>query len=611
MLMKKWFAFLILGLCALSFAVISGCGTNPTGGLGHSTSYSTISVSIEPAGTGTVEANPSGWTYVTGTTVELTASPIDSATTVFGSWEGDYRGFTSPAFLYVNGSKKILSVFRAKTGDQYNLIIPISVEAGGSDEGSVSQSPAPPYQDGTNVTLTAEAATGEVFDSWGGDLSGDTNETVVITVNGTKEIIPIFSPLYTLKVSVVPGGSGTVEPFGGTFKDGTAVRLTATANSGYKFSSWGEDLSGSTNPATITMNGNKSVEANFTYNGGSGTNVISFLYVPGAVCDCVYAYTVNANTGALTTMEGSPFTSASEPTDAVATPNGKFLYVTSFWQNYIESYRVNSSTGALTAVGSPIFFNEDQYPNEVQYPVVDPTGTFLYVSDDWYGSIEAFSINQSTGALTAVPGSPFHTSDSWYYYSTHINNLVISGTRLYAAGGLVFSIDQSTGALTELPALSFPEAWDITMDPTGTYLYGQNSGDVYAYKILGSGATGEVGGSPFSAGGGGLHIVIDPSGKDLYVDNPGEKDIYGYNINPSTGALVTIGSSPSTGNDPDGMRVDPSGKYLYLVNQDDATISGYNIDQNTGALTKITASPFGLDVFGNELPYHLAIVKKP
>ena len=77
---------------------------------------------------------------------------------------------------------------------------------------------------------------------------------------------------YTLTVTVNPSGAGTVSlnPAGGTYTAGTIVTLTAIANSGYVFSSWGGDLTGSQNPTTINMNSDKVVVANFTQSGGNG-----------------------------------------------------------------------------------------------------------------------------------------------------------------------------------------------------------------------------------------------------------------------------------------------------------------------------------------------------
>jgi putative hemolysin len=76
---------------------------------------------------------------------------------------------------------------------------------------------------------------------------------------------------YGLSTSVDPAGSGSVSPSPGPncpndpdkYLEGTQVQLTANAVSPYTFSQWSGDASGSANPTTITMNGNKSVTAHF------------------------------------------------------------------------------------------------------------------------------------------------------------------------------------------------------------------------------------------------------------------------------------------------------------------------------------------------------------
>jgi Divergent InlB B-repeat domain/NHL repeat len=56
-----------------------------------------------------------------------------------------------------------------------------------------------------------------------------------------------------------PFGSGS----GNIYSAGAVVQLTANANFGYHFVNWSGDVSGTANPTTITMNGNKSATANF------------------------------------------------------------------------------------------------------------------------------------------------------------------------------------------------------------------------------------------------------------------------------------------------------------------------------------------------------------
>jgi hypothetical protein len=82
---------------------------------------------------------------------------------------------------------------------------------------------------------------------------------------------PSAPPQYTLTTNVVGQGSITLNPPGGVYEAGTVVTVTATPDSGWKFDNWSGDLSGSTNPTTITMNSNKSVTANFSLDVPTGT----------------------------------------------------------------------------------------------------------------------------------------------------------------------------------------------------------------------------------------------------------------------------------------------------------------------------------------------------
>jgi hypothetical protein len=77
--------------------------------------------------------------------------------------------------------------------------------------------------------------------------------------------------IYTLGITVTPEGWGTVEvsPTGEVtaevivYAGGTVVTVTADAFTGHSFFSWSGDLSGSAETGTITMDGNKTIEACF------------------------------------------------------------------------------------------------------------------------------------------------------------------------------------------------------------------------------------------------------------------------------------------------------------------------------------------------------------
>lgn len=72
---------------------------------------------------------------------------------------------------------------------------------------------------------------------------------------------------------VVNATNGTVakSPNQLTYNSGTNVLLTATPLVGFTFSSWSGDATGTDNPLTVTVNGDKNITANFTSNVGNFT----------------------------------------------------------------------------------------------------------------------------------------------------------------------------------------------------------------------------------------------------------------------------------------------------------------------------------------------------
>jgi 6-phosphogluconolactonase len=135
-----------------------------------------------------------------------------------------------------------------------------------------------------------------------------------------------------------------------------------------------------------------------------------FLY--GAFVDSVSAYTLNADTGALTAVAGSPFAAGKGAYAVTSDPSGTFLYVVNqenvAGANSVSAYTINPDSGALTAVaGSP-------FPTGAESTGVmtDPSGKFLYVPNTADNTISAFAIDADTGALEPVKGSPFAAGHS-------------------------------------------------------------------------------------------------------------------------------------------------------------------------------------------------------
>jgi uncharacterized repeat protein (TIGR02543 family) len=98
-------------------------------------------------------------------------------------------------------------------------------------------------------------------------------------------------------------GVAAANPAQAAYNSGSSVQLTATPNTGYVFTGWSGDASGSANPLTVVMNGNKNITANFAataftlnvtaVNGTVAKNPNSATYNSGSVVQL----TATPNTG--------------------------------------------------------------------------------------------------------------------------------------------------------------------------------------------------------------------------------------------------------------------------------------------------------------------------
>ena len=331
------------------------------------------------------------------------------------------------------------------------------------------------------------------------------------------------------------------------------------------------------------------------------------------------AYTVDAKTGAITVVTGSPFTSGFSaspcPDLAAADPKGTLLYVPDECNDNIAAFTIDSKTGALTVVaGAPFASGTGNF--SVQQPVIDPSGKFLYIpEDDSPGLVLGFKIGTG-GALTAITGSPFTAGGN--------NETIVihpTGKFLYTADGndvggtpgpsiSAYSMDGSSGVLT--PVTGSPFALGdvpkfLAIDKAGKYLFatGPETETILAFSINSStGAITAITGSPFAAGGPNpQYIAVSMDGKFLFVANNGDLDVptngsvSAFTIDATSGAITPVAGSPFTaGPNPKRLATDPSGKFLYATNEDSDNMSVFSIDAKTGVLTTVTGSPFATNI---------------
>jgi uncharacterized repeat protein (TIGR02543 family) len=215
-------------------------------------------------GSVTTNPNPVNGTFDHGSIIELTAIPATGYQ--FDGWSGDVSGTSNPINITMDADKNVTATFipitRVLTINATNGHVNVT---GAANSKSQKTSNDFYFNDGETTSLTAVPATGYQFDGWSGDATGTTNP-LSLTMDADKTITAIFSPIQrTLTINATNGSVVAYpSPINGTYDDGTIVTLTATANTGYGFTNWSGDVSGTTNSITITMNGNQTVEANFS-----------------------------------------------------------------------------------------------------------------------------------------------------------------------------------------------------------------------------------------------------------------------------------------------------------------------------------------------------------
>jgi uncharacterized repeat protein (TIGR02543 family) len=230
----------------------------------------TLTVSKTGSGSGTVTSNPPGIScgldcselFATDTVVTLSA--VADSDSTFTGWSGSGCSGTGDCQVTMSEARSVTADF---TQTEFTLTIDVT------GNGSVSKVPDQvTYQYGDVVQLTATPATGWSFAYWSGDLTGSANPAN-ITMDGDKIVGATFEPnVVTLTINQATGGTIAADP-AGPYHYGDDVTLTATADPGYTFIGWTGDLTGTTNPATLHMDGDKTVSATFT-------QVNYYLYLP-------------------------------------------------------------------------------------------------------------------------------------------------------------------------------------------------------------------------------------------------------------------------------------------------------------------------------------------
>jgi 6-phosphogluconolactonase (cycloisomerase 2 family) len=392
------------------------------------------------------------------------------------------------------------------------------------------------------------------------------------------------------------GANGLLQPLTGSpfaLAGGSALRFTP--NGKFAYTNTGAEYSLNTTTGALTSIGTATT-GDLPYDVAI-TPAGTFVYIPNYNDATISAFSIDATSGVLTPIAGSPFTNgADNPAAAVVSPNGNFLFVAN--QSGSNSvFAINATTGALTPItGSPFAGS-----GAASGIAIDPDGEFLYVAS---AGLYAFQINTSTGALTPVTGSPFTlpaaansvTVDPTgkFLYASIFGNLKTTQT---SPDIISYSINTTTGALTQLNAQGVDgnqgEAMAIASGskavgytPKFAYVTNQTDKTISEYTISdATGALTAVSGSPVSDANGPTQVAATPSGAFVYTANS-NNSVSEYSVNATTGALTLVPGSPITGfGGVHAVTVDPTSSFLVVLDTTNGFLDSYSINPKTGALT--------------------------
>jgi 6-phosphogluconolactonase (cycloisomerase 2 family) len=349
----------------------------------------------------------------------------------------------------------------------------------------------------------------------------------------------------------------------------------------------GGQISGISGSITLLNNGENALTL-----GGSG----SFTFTAPLSQGANYAVTISSQPAGQTCSikNGSGTNIQANITNVIISclSIGKFVYSPNLSGDTLTGFSINQSTGALTPIpGSP--FPAGSVPQNV---AVTPSGKFAYVTNLGGSSISQYSVNPTTGALTSI--GPDVSSG----FTSQVMIIDPSGKFLYVTNNgpgtiTILSIDQTTGLLTVVGSASTGRnPYSLAINPAGTILYVGNlsDGTISVFSIdQSTGALRAIAGSPFVTSPGPRAMVVSPSGANLYVSggdglNPASDLITIFSIDQVTGGLLA--SSTYASGYTISLAIDPTGQFLYSVG--DGDLSGFSIDGGNGSLSPLSGSPY-------------------
>lgn len=328
--------------------------------------------------------------------------------------------------------------------------------------------------------------------------------------------------------------------------------------------------------------------------------------------------------GALSPLSGAPFSDPAFQGGPMAIDGkGQFLFVLDHDNSNIWMFQINQDTGALTKTPqSPFAVQATETAMAPASPVClanERSGQFLYVgytfgSFPGYGAVIEYQIDavnlrlvpvtgQQSSDIPAPPMGLLTDSKGLHLYV----GLDPNSTSVSQVGGTnVYSIDPTSGVFSlagYAGNVRFSER-SIAIDPQGRFFFdgwgsAESEGFIEGAPILADGTAPPVA-PPVSLGVGNVPnaMLVDGTGKFLYVNVPAAAGVYAFPIDRVTGAFSQpLGPMTGLTFQLGSAAADPQGPYIYSL-QKDGIHAFQIIDPELGTLAEILGSPFSTGTTG-------------
>src|SRR6056297_1985760 len=269
---------------------------------------------------------------------------------------------------------------------QYSLTLSAS-----PTEGGTATSNEQVYDEGSTATITATANPEWVFVRWEGDYGGTTNPTTV-SMNTEKNIVALFEKK-SYAMTINTSGEGMVDEQiiqakSTDYESGTVVELSANPAQGWEFVRWEGAITGTTNPAQITIDDPKQVTAIFEQHFSLASNGVTVICGPAQVGD---SGSVNGVT--YTKRSVDQITSANAPTtctSGITNMSGLFSDETTF-NGDISHWDVSSVINMVSMFSNAPSFNGDL--NHWNVSAVTTMGYMFYEATSFNGDISSWDVS--------------------------------------------------------------------------------------------------------------------------------------------------------------------------------------------------------------------------